>query len=378
MKLEPFKLENYFAKYEFSTRYVLCGSDNETMSLKELLALADRESLKLWEDLRLGYTHVYGLPELRNEISKLYKNVDAESVGTFAGAGEAIFILMNVLLNSGDHVIVPSPCYQSLASLPQKIGAEVSTYPIREGGKGWYFDVQDLKKAIRSNTRLIVINFPHNPTSAHIDSSTLEQIIAIARETNAYLFSDEVYRFSEHAAGRALPAACDLYEKAASLGVMSKTLGFAGLRVGWLATQDKDLLTRCMDYKCYISLCNSGTSEILSLMALRAKEQIIARNLNIIRSNLNVLDAFFEKHHSLFSWKRPSAGSTAFPKLLAEVPIDAFVEDLIQKEGVMLLPATAYDFTGNYFRIGFSRQDMPEALEHLENYITKQFWRSCT
>jgi len=373
MKLPVFKLEKYFDAYEFNAPYILCASDNESLSLKELLALADEESLELWENLRLNYTHVSGLPQLRKEIAKLYQNVREKTVGTFAGAEEAIFAAMNVILRPGDHIIVPTPCYQSLSTLPKELGAEVSLLPMKERGGGWVFDVEEFVKLVRPNTRLIVINFPHNPTGTHIDRATLERIVECARDANAYLFSDEVYRFSEHRPGSSLPAAADLYDKAISLGVMSKTFGFAGLRIGWLATQDAELLGSCLDFKCYLSICNSAPSEILALMALRAKERIIEKNLNIVRRNLELLDRFFEKYPKIFAWKRPTAGSTAFPKLLVSTPVADFAEDLVAKEGVMLLPGSVYEFPGNYFRLGFGRKDMPEALNRLERYIKHRF-----
>lgn len=132
MKPPVFKLEKYFAKHEFSAPYLLCSSDTETLSLKELLSLADEESLVLWEDLFLGYTEVPGYPLLRKEIAKLYQNVGEKGIGTFAGAEEGIFAAMNILVRSGDHVIVPAPCYQSLSTLPKELGAEVSLLPMRE------------------------------------------------------------------------------------------------------------------------------------------------------------------------------------------------------------------------------------------------------
>lgn len=322
--MQPFKLENFFDKWEFKTPYLLCCSDNETLSMKELIALADTETAKLWEELALGYTHVSGHPLLKKEIAKLYENVDEKGVGTFAGAGEAVFAALSVLVQPRDHVIVPYPCYQTLAELPKKLGAEVSAFPIRKNEGGWYFDCEDLIQLVRPNTRVIVINFPHNPTSVHIDRHTLEKIVAAAKRANAYIVSDEVYRFSEQPPSQPLPPAADLYEKAISIGVMSKTLGLPGTRIGWIATQNQEILKKSLEFKCYISLCNSAPSEILSIMGLRVKDKIIRRNLGIIHDNLNLLDAFFHNYQDLFSWKRPLAGSTAFPELLLSTPIQHF------------------------------------------------------
>jgi aspartate/methionine/tyrosine aminotransferase len=144
MKFPSFKLEKFFEKWEFNTPYLLCASDNESLSVKELVALADEESLNLWENLQLGYTYVPGFPILRKEIARLYQGIDENGIGTFAGAEEAIYSIMNVLLQKGDHVIVPTPCYQSLFTLPQSLGCTVSPLPIREGKGGWYFDIEDL------------------------------------------------------------------------------------------------------------------------------------------------------------------------------------------------------------------------------------------
>lgn len=366
--MKPFQLERYFEKWEFQTPYLLCSSDNETLPVKDLLAMADEESLRLWENLDLGYTHVTGHPLLKQEIAGLYRK---SSVCTFAGAGEGIFTALSLLVNNGDHVIAPFPCYQSLIELPRSRGADVSLYPIREYGDGWRFELDDLIRVLRPNTRLIILNFPHNPTSAHIDQKTLEQIITCARRSNAYIFSDEVYRFSEHD-GPATPPAADLYEKGISLGVMSKAFGLAGLRVGWIATQDKEILEQCMNFKCYMSLCNSSSSEIQALMALRAKEKILERNLSIIVNNLDVLDSFFNTYQDLFSWKRPKAGSTTFPKLLSQQTIEDFSQELIAKAGILLLPGSVYEYPGNYFRLGFGRKNLPLVLDHLDRFLKER------
>lgn len=369
MKMTPFKLENFFNKWEFRTPYLLCSSDNETFSMKELLALADEETLALWENLNLGYTPVSGHPLLKQELASLYENINDKGICTFAGAGEALFAVLNVLLQPGDHVIAPFPCYQTLSDLPKDLGADVSLYSLVKDEGKWTFQADDLIQLIRPNTRLIIINFPHNPTGVHIDASTLQVIAEHAKSCQAYLLSDEVYRFSEHNSESVLPPAADLYEKAISIGVMSKTFGLAGVRIGWLATQEEQLLQKVQEFKCYTSICNSAPSEILSIIALRAREIILERNLNIIRENLDLLDLFFQKYSHLFSWKRPQAGSTAFPELLQPIPIESFVEDLIAKQGVLLLPGSVYSFPGNHFRLGFGKRTMNEALDRLEIYI---------
>ncbi|GLV58112.1 aminotransferase [Dictyobacter sp. S3.2.2.5] len=370
MHIPDFKLERYFARWEFVAPYMLSSSDVDGYQMNDLLALADPECRELWQNLSLGYTESAGHPLLRQQIARLYQQLTPENVLTFSGGEEAIFALTNVLLQQGDHALVTWPGYQSLYSIAQATGADVTLLELREEQE-WQLDMATLRKALRPNTRLIVINFPHNPTGAHLDRQTLDEVVAIAQEANAYLFSDESYRFLEYQPEQTLPGAADLSHQAISLGVMSKSFALAGLRIGWLATQDTTLLQRIAAFKDYLSICNSAPSEILALIALRAHSQIITRSLDIIQSNRQHLDRFFNQWSDTFSWHSPQAGSIAFPRLRTNQPIAEFAQQLVQKEGVMLLPGTVYDHPGNNFRIGLGRKNMPEALSKVEHFLTK-------
>lgn len=370
MIIPDFKLERYFARWEFVAPYLLCSSDVDGYSMGELLTLADEESQALWQNLSLGYTESAGHPLLRKEIADLYRNVASEQVLTFAGGEEAIFILLNVLLRAGEHAVVTWPGYQSLYAVAESIGADVTLLPLHTD-KQWQLDIEELRKAVRLNTKLIIINFPHNPTGVLLDRDTYTEIVEIAEESNAYLFSDESYRFLEYNSEQLLPAAVETSTRGISLGVMSKPFALAGLRIGWIATQDREILRRAAAFKDYISICNSAPSEILALIALRAKETIIKRSLDIIQSNLVLLDDFFAKWSQTFTWQRPQAGSIAFPELITGQPIEEFIEQLVKQEGVLLLPGTVYDHPGNHFRIGFGRKNMPEALERLEHFVSQ-------
>ncbi|MDY7229294.1 aminotransferase class I/II-fold pyridoxal phosphate-dependent enzyme [Hyalangium rubrum] len=372
MRIPDFTLERYFARWEFSAPYLLCSSDIEGWRMSELLALADADSRARWEALTLGYTESTGLPALREAIATLYPGLSPEQVLTFAGAEEAVFILMNVLLGPSEHAVVTWPGYQSLHEVARATGAEVTLLPLREED-GWALDVDAVRRALRPNTRLLVVNFPHNPTGSLPEPAAFEALCALAEERGVYLLSDEVYRLLEHAPARTLPAAVERSTRALSLGVMSKAFGLAGLRVGWLACRDAELLRRCAAYKDYTSICNSAPSEVLSLIALRAKEQVLARSRAILEANLKLLDAFFARHTDTFRWVRPRAGSVAFPKLLRDTPISTFCQTLIDREGVLLLPGDVYDFPGNHFRLGFGRTNLPEALSRLERFCEATF-----
>jgi aspartate/methionine/tyrosine aminotransferase len=367
MAIRPFALERYFAEYEFSVEFLLCSSDVESFALHELLALADDESRVLWEGLLLGYTETAGHPLLRAEIAALYPGLEADDVLVFAGAQEAIFAFTQAALGPDDHAVVVTPAYQSLHEVARAAGTEVSTVEL-EHESGWALDLDDVRRELRPATRAIVVNFPHNPTGAHVDRATLDGLVAMAEEAGAHLFSDEVYRWLEHAPGALLPGAAELSARALSLGVMSKTFALPGLRIGWLACRDRELLGRIAAIKDYTTICSSAPSEILALIALRRRDEVVARSRAIVDANLPLLDDFFARWDGVFDWVRPRGAAIGFPRLLAATSIDDFARELVSEEGVLLLPGSIYEHPGNHFRLGFGRRNMPQALARLERF----------
>ena len=366
MNLPPFKLERYFAKYEFNTEFLLCSSDCEAMSIADLLALETGAAEK-FQQTWLGYTESQGHPSLRKEISKIYQSIQPEEILVHTGAEEAIFLFMLATLKENDHIIVHAPHYQSLSEVAKGLGCFVSPWRAREEN-GWALDLDELRQLMRSSTKAIVINSPHNPTGYLMSRADFEAVNTFAQTNELFLFSDEVYRESEYDPAARLPAACDLGEHAVSLGVTSKTYGLAGLRIGWIATKNRYVYERMASLKDYTTICNSAPSEFLAEVALRNRQKLINRNLSIIQHNLGVVDEFFARHASLFEWVRPVAGSMGFPKLL-NGDIEEFCDKLVRQAGVLLLPGTQYDDSQNHFRIGLGRKNLPQAIERLEEYL---------
>ena len=367
MRIEDFALERFFARYEFAVKHLLCASDVEGWPMADLLALADAESLALWHGLRLGYTEAPGHPLLRAEIASLYETIAPDEVLVFSGAEEAIFVLANVLLGPGDHAIVVWPAYQSLHEVARATGADVTLHELR-AADGWAIDLDALRRQVTPRTRLIVLNVPHNPTGALPDAATYRAVADIAADAGATLLSDEVYRFLEVDPADRLPAGADVGPHGVSLGVMSKSFALAGLRIGWLATHDARLLNAAARFKDYTTICASAPAEVLSLIALRARDAVLARSRSITGANLALLDGFFERQAEHITWVRPRGGSIGFPELRAHVPIDRFAEDLLEAEGVLIAPGDVFGHPGNHFRIGFGRTDLPVALERMEAF----------
>lgn len=369
MKINSFKLERYFAEHEFKAPYFLCSSDGESFTLEELINL-EPTSAEQFKKLWLGHTHPEGSPDLRREISKLYETIHWEEVLVHCGAEEAIFILMNVLLDKSDHVIVHYPRYQSLSEIATTIGCEVTFWKTCQEER-WELDIDFLKKSIKKNTKMIVINCPHNPTGYLVKTQKYKEIIEIAKENGIFLFSDEVYRYLEYDASARLPPACDLYDNAISLGVMSKTFSLAGLRIGWIATKNRDILQKMAAFKDYTSRCNSAPSEFLSTLALRNLDKVVSRTLEIVHNNLILLNSFFQRNQELFHWIAPTAGSVAFPSLKINMDSQTFCQKLLQESGVLLMPGSCFSASEKHFRIGFGHKDMPECLIEFEKFLEK-------
>ena len=304
MNIEPFKLERYFAKYEFSAPYLLSCSDCEPLMMKELLDMADDETRELWENLWLGYTETLGHPELRQEISQLYAEISLDDI-LVVTPEEGIFLAMNSLLEPGDHVVTMYPGYQSLYEIAKSQQCEVTHWFPQEG---MIFDVDDLEKHVCSTTKLLVINFPHNPSGAMISREQLDQIISIAAQNDIAIFSDEMYRLLEYSPEIRLPSISDIYPKGISLAGLSKTFALPGLRIGWLTTRNKVFFEKVRHFKDYTTICSSAPSEILAIMALRNRDTILQRNLGIIRHNLSVLNDFFQSASRAFFVVCPTSG----------------------------------------------------------------------
>lgn len=371
MQIEPFKLERYFAKYEFSSRYLLSSSDCESISLSDLLAMADAEMADLWHELKLGYTESWGHPLLREEIANMYQGVAREDVLTLVPE-EGIFLIMHALLAPGDQVVSTFPGYQSLYEVARAIGCEVTTWEPNED-RGWQFAISDLEELVTANTKLVVVNFPHNPTGYLPSQEEFHSLVELVSRRGAYLLSDEMYRFLEIDAGNRLTAACELYERAFSLSGLSKLFGLPGLRIGWLASQDHQILQAVSRLKDYTTICSSAPSEILAIIALRNKSKITNQQIERVRKNVAVLDKFFSKFGEHFTWNRPMGGSICFPRMLQVENTHKFSQQLVEDTGIMLAPSSVFQYGDHHVRIGFGREDMPQVIDLLGKYLVQRF-----
>jgi aspartate/methionine/tyrosine aminotransferase len=386
-----FALEDYFAKYEFSAKYLLSCSDCSSLTLPELLSLADSETLSLYTNLSLGYTETTGHPLLRKEIASLYKHVSPSEIIVLAPE-EGIFIFMSTIVKTGDRVLSLFPAYQSLYQIAKTKGCEIDYWLPRSSKSksqseseeekeledketdcnGWWFSLEDFYANLKEDTKVLIVNFPHNPTGAVLKEDEWKEVLDVCKERDILVFSDEIYRFLEYDSKSRLTSACENESKSVVvLAGLSKGFGLPGLRMGWLVVKDELIFQKIHAFRHYTTICSSAPSEILALIALRAKEKILERSLNIILPNLDILDEFFKEFEDLFEWKRPNAGPITLVKTKFKIKASEFCNDLVESKGVMIVPSNIFDYGDSHFRIGFGRENLKECLEKLREYLNE-------
>jgi len=372
--MRNFVLETYFSKWEFEAKHHMTASDAQSITITQLLDMAELPADAL-SSLHLGYTETWGAPDLRRAIAETYDKMSAENILCFAGAEEGVYAAMRVLLDKDDHAIVIVPNYQAAETIPLEI-CSVSGVAL-DPDNNWHLSLDDIRKAIQPNTKLISVCFPNNPTGHIIPKDDYKALVEICRKHGLYLFSDEVYRGMELDVGKRIDQAADAYEKGLSLNVMSKAYGLPGLRIGWIASQDKDILLRLEQYKHYLSICNSAPSERLAVIALSVKDKLLRKNRALMQRNVKKLDAFFADYPELFEWQHPDGSCIGFPRFTGRGGVETFCQKLVEEEGVLLLPASIYESElmqapKDRFRIGFGRDNIDDGLAAFRKYMNRQ------
>jgi aspartate/methionine/tyrosine aminotransferase len=381
--ITPFELERYFAPYEHSVPFTLASSDCESVSIRTLLelsgdGLAAREQLL---DVWLGYTESDGAPSLREAIVASYRRslpretnasgVTRDHVLVHTGAQEAIHNFVRAVLEPADHVVAQYPAYQSSFQVARDMGCQVELWRARETSTGYSFDLDELQRLLRPETRVVFVNTPHNPTGWHADAEFWRALFAMADRHGFLVFSDEVYRHLEHDPKDRLVPAAYMSPLGVSLGVVSKAHGLPGLRIGWIATQHEPVLDAMRKAKDYTSICNPAPSEFLAQLALTHESELTARCRARVVTQLPMLRRAFDLER--FAHYAPQAGPIAFFNLTRSAPwgdASAFADDVRSHAGVLVLPGVVYgaEYT-RCFRVGFGRASLPEALTRLERFL---------
>lgn len=358
MNYETFQLERWMTRWELDVDYDIAESGILPLSVSDILDLVPESAANALRDdllaLPLSYSEARGTLALREILASTYKRATAEDILVTTGAIEANFLLFSALLQPGDHVVAVSPAYQQLHSVPRALGAEVDLWSVVQED-GFAYDLDMLESLVRDNTKLIVINTPHNPTGATLDDQQLDRVVAIADRVGAWILSDEAYRWLEIPGGDALPNPLhDRSERAISVGTVSKPFGVPGLRIGWFAATS-EIAQKAWGIRDYVSLSPARLSDRIAQTVISERDAIMRRNAAIISENLETAEAWFEKNKDLVSWTAPKGGLLAMMRYNLPIPSSDLADRLAEEKRVMLAPGSAFGIE-HHLRIGIGQR----------------------
>ncbi|ACQ51634.1 aminotransferase [Clostridium botulinum] len=371
MKIKTFKVEQWMNQYENDATYNLAETCIDSLTLRELLNLAGKnfeEYMTSLGDIRMTYSHIYGSYNLLKGIASLFQDVKAEEIIPTHGAIGANHQVLITLLEPGDGMVSVAPTYQQHYSIPESINAEVNILNLLPENN-FLPDLQELKKMVNSNTKLITINNPNNPSGSLIPVELLKQIVDIAKSVDAYVLSDEVYRgISED--GSYMPSIVDFYEKGISVGSMSKIFSLAGLRLGWIVSKDEKIINLCKERRDYDTISCGVLDDIFASLALENKDAILERNRKIVMTNRALLHQWVSSEPRV-SYVKPVAGNTALIYYDVDMHSYEFCEKLLKETEVFYTPGECFDL--DYcFRIGyaFDSKTLMEGLKKTSEFIS--------
>lgn len=372
---DTFALGGFLERWSPQIRHDLSGSEAATLTLPALLELAEAEDRERWETLGLGYADSRGAAWLRSAIAERYETLDGGHIVCCAGAQEALTSVVRALLAPDDHAVVVVPIYQPSERAITSICAATGV-PLECHGT-WFLDVDRVGSALRSNTRLVLMNFPNSPTGAPIDPATLAALVALCRRHGIWLVNDEVYGLVDLDSRLPSPRLADAYERGVSINAVSKGLGLPGLRVGWVACQDQRLLTEVQAARSILSGCLATPSEVLAHIALLAEARVVERSKSILESNRRIMELFLTRHFEVFAWRASGNGAFVYLPYLGMEGAERFALELAREAGILVLPSSLWrsplaQVAENHVRIGLGRIGAGTALQALSGYLASR------
>ncbi len=368
MKFEPFLMTEYMDRLGHDCAFDLTGSTCEVWRTDDLLAL-DGADVASTLSTALDYAPTNGGSELRSAIAALYEHLSGDDIIVTNGGAEGIFLTMSGLLSPGDHAVVHTPCFQPLLSVARATGAEVTEWQALES-ENWIPSIERLQGMLTDNTRVVVINSPHNPSGVILEEDFLTKINAIARERGFVVICDEIFRWSEREESRRAPAIADMDTRAISLGALSKSFGLPGTRIGWLVVRDPALRTRIYSPKVYTTRNMNPVSILLANVALRHTDEILERNRRILLENGTKLDEFVTRSANQVNRVGGEATPVIFLDLLGRNAED-FCARAAEHADLALIPGTMFGDCPSHIRVGYGTSGFEASIERLEQFLAE-------
>lgn len=364
MQLKPFLLDVWLDQFEHNIDFNLAASTGPAWTVNEILALANEETRDQFLNHKLVYGRPAGADGLREAIAEM-EHVPVDTVQIVTGASEALVALMWLAAEPGANVVIPRPGFTTFSALPESLGLETRFYHVRREN-GFRIDLEEIKQLADSNTKLILVNNPHNPTGATIADEDMESLHDFCAERGIQLVSDEVYHPIYH--GKKTKSAAHL-PHATVISDLSKAFSIPGVRAGWMIERDPKRRQQYWTARAYFTITNSTAGELLSEIAVRKREFVLGKTQEVATQNLKVLDRFMTQHKYLFGWISPQGGMTAFPWLLSGENARPFCQ-AAAAQGILLAPGDCFD-SPQHFRLGFAAAggNFSKALERFGKFL---------
>jgi aspartate/methionine/tyrosine aminotransferase len=368
MKIDKFKVEEWFNKYEKNAVYDLADTCVDSLSINELLQLTNTDYNDIF-DTKLNYGAIHGSDRLKRGICSLYNSAKPENITITHGAIGANHLVFLTLVEPDDKVVSIVPTYQQHYSIPKSFKANVKMFFLKEKDK-WLPDLDELEKIVATNTKLICLNNPNNPTGAVIPDEMLKQIVEIAKKSDSYILCDEVYRGLNHQGNPFSQSIFDLYEKGISTSSMSKVFSLAGLRLGWIVANEK-LMNKINSQREYNTISVGILDDYFATLAIENKYTIIKRNLKKIAIGKEILTSWATSEQNI-KLIIPEGGTTAFIRYNAPYSSIELCKKLQEETGVMLLPGETLEMD-KYLRIGYGNnfEQLKKALQIFSKWLEK-------
>jgi aspartate/methionine/tyrosine aminotransferase len=374
MQLKPFLLDMWLDAHEHNIEYNLGASTGPVWTMQQILDLANEEERRRFLNHKVVYSRPVGAERLRAAIAEM-QGVDPDCVQVVTGASEALLVLMWLSAETGANVILPQPGFTTFSALPESLGLETSFYAIRKENQ-FRVDVAEIQKLADANTKLILVNSPHNPTGATISDEDMESLHEFTSSRRIQLLSDEVYHPIYH--GRPTKSAARL-PHATVIHDFSKAFPLSGVRTGWMIEHDAKRRDQYWNARAYFSISNNTAGEILAEIAMHNRNVVLGKTQQIASQNLQQLDRFMAEHRETLGWIRPQGGMTAFPWLLSGENARPFCQAAAE-QGLLLAPGDCFDIP-SHFRLGFAAMEphkFPKALDRLGEFVKSWSARMAT
>lgn len=357
----PALLEEWMREYYFKTDIDIGSSGVESFSLGQIRKLLGITESEL-DNIVFDDSETLGGFGLRKAIAERYGNGDPERVIATHGSSEAIFLIMTALLNPGDEVLVLDPSYQQLFSIAKAVGCRLKFWPLRFEN-GFTPDVEEAKRLITDRTRMVVVNFPHNPTGASLTREQQEELVKATAAVGAYLVWDAAFAEITYDSAP-LPDPVQ-YERCISMGTLSKSFGLPGLRVGWCLAS-ANVLQRFAKLRDYTILHLSPLIELIAQRTIEQAPVVVGERLRQAYANLDILKMWCDEHREFVEWIPPRGGVCCFPRLRRISDVETFCHRLARSYGVLLVPGNCFN-KPFHVRLGFGGAT-PKVMEGLSRF----------